>query len=98
MNGFRIPEAEFRQIWDASDGDRPMKPRVFPGSQMFTTILTGNNPYSETVDVLAERQAKAFEVGVPAARVIRLRGAHYIFLSDEPGVLREMRAFLASLR
>jgi len=132
--GFRIPEAEFRQTWDAAASDRPMKPRVFPGSQMFMAILMGNNRYSDiavpslvifaiphapenwtsknrdpkvresaiayakTVDVLAEKQAKAFEAGVPTARVIRLSGAHYIFLSDESGVLREMRAFLASLR
>jgi non-heme chloroperoxidase len=54
--------------------------------------------YFTTLDVLTEKQAKAFEVGVPTARVIRLLGAHYIFLSDEPGVLREMRAFLAGLR
>jgi non-heme chloroperoxidase len=54
--------------------------------------------YFTTLDVLAEKQAKAFEAGVPTARVIRLGGAHYIFLSDEPGVLREMRAFLTGLR
>jgi len=53
--------------------------------------------YFKTVDALTEKQAKALEAGVPTARVIRLRGAHYLFLSDEPGVLREMRAFLARL-
>jgi hypothetical protein len=47
---------------------------------------------------LTEKQAKAFEGGVPTARVIRLRGAHYIFLSNERDVLREMRAFLAGLK
>jgi hypothetical protein len=50
------------------------------------------------VDLLKEKQSKVFEAGVPTARVIRLRGTHYIFLSDEAAVLREMRAFLASLR
>ena len=49
--------------------------------------------------VLVERQAKAFESGVPSARVVRLPGAHhYVFLSNEADVLREMRAFVAGLR
>jgi non-heme chloroperoxidase len=49
-------------------------------------------------DVAAEKQAKAFEDGLPSARVMRLpHAAHEIFLSNEADVLREMRAFLASL-
>jgi non-heme chloroperoxidase len=49
--------------------------------------------------VLLGKQAKAFENGVPGAHVIRLPGAHhYVFLSNEADVLREMRAFVASLR
>jgi len=36
--------------------------------------------------------------GVPDARVVELVGAnHYIFLANEPEVLREIRAFLATL-
>jgi pimeloyl-ACP methyl ester carboxylesterase len=54
--------------------------------------------YFTTIDALTEKQAKAFEAGVRTARVIRLRGAHYIFLSNEPDVLREMRAFLTGLK
>jgi pimeloyl-ACP methyl ester carboxylesterase len=43
-------------------------------------------------------QAKAFESGVPSARVVRLPHAnHYVFLSNEADVLREMNAFLGSL-
>jgi pimeloyl-ACP methyl ester carboxylesterase len=43
-------------------------------------------------------QAKAFENGVHSARVVRLAHAnHYVFLSNEPDVLREMNAFLSSL-
>ena len=53
---------------------------------------------SATLDALTEKQAKAFEDGVPTARVIRLRGAHhYVYLSNEADVLREMRAFLTGL-
>jgi hypothetical protein len=43
-------------------------------------------------------QAKAFESGVPSARVVRLPHAnHYVFFSNEADVLREMNAFLGSL-
>ena len=49
--------------------------------------------------VLVEKQAKAFESGVPGARVVRLPGAHhYVFLSNEAVVLHEIRAFISSLR
>jgi non-heme chloroperoxidase len=45
-----------------------------------------------------EAQAKAFESGVPSARVVRLPHAnHYVFLSNEADVLREIRAFLAGV-
>jgi len=48
---------------------------------------------------LTETQIKEFEKGVPTARVVRLRGAnHYVYLSNEADVLREMRAFLHGLR
>jgi hypothetical protein len=43
-------------------------------------------------------QAKAFESGVPSARVVRLRHAnHYVFFSNEADVLREISAFVGSL-
>jgi len=43
-------------------------------------------------------QVKAFETGVPSARVVRLAHAnHYVFLSNQADVLREMNAFLGSL-
>jgi pimeloyl-ACP methyl ester carboxylesterase len=42
-------------------------------------------------------QADAFERGVPGARVVRLAHAnHYVFMSNEADVLREMRAFLSN--
>jgi non-heme chloroperoxidase len=54
---------------------------------------------SEEEVVLVEKQAQAFENGVPSAHVIRLAGAHhYVFLSNEADVLREIRAFVARLR
>jgi alpha-beta hydrolase superfamily lysophospholipase len=47
---------------------------------------------------VAEAQAKAFENGIPTARVVRLAHAnHHIFISNEADVLREMQAFLSGL-
>jgi pimeloyl-ACP methyl ester carboxylesterase len=49
--------------------------------------------------VLVEKQARAFENGVPSAHVVRLPGAHhYVFLSNEADVLREIHAFVTGLR
>ena len=53
--------------------------------------------YYTKLNALKEKQAKAFEGSMPTARVIRLLGTHYIFLSNEPEVLREMHTFLAGL-
>jgi non-heme chloroperoxidase len=47
----------------------------------------------------ATEQAKAFQMGVRAARVVILSHAnHYVFISNEAEVLREMHAFLAGLQ
>ena len=53
--------------------------------------------YYAAIDVATAKQAAALEAGVPSARVVRLRGAHYIFLSNELETLREMRSFLRGL-
>jgi non-heme chloroperoxidase len=53
---------------------------------------------TEANDVKAEAQAKAFETGLPTAHVVRIaRANHYVFLSNEADVLREMETFLAAL-
>lgn len=53
----------------------------------------------EGINALLERQAKAIEAALPSARVAKLAHAnHYVFLSNEADVLREMRAFLGRLR
>jgi non-heme chloroperoxidase len=47
----------------------------------------------------AAEAARAFQMGVPSARVVILPHAnHYVFISNETDVLREMRAFFAGLR
>jgi len=54
--------------------------------------------YFTTLNALKEKQAKAFEEGVATAHVVRLRGAHFIFASNEREVLREIRSFVLELR
>jgi pimeloyl-ACP methyl ester carboxylesterase len=62
-------------------------------------VRTAADAFSAHEAAWAEKQAKAFEDGVPSARVIRLAHAnHIVFLSNEADVLREMRAFLATLK
>jgi len=66
-------------------------------------IEQSNDPAAKAFAVRAnammEVQMNAFESGVPTARVIRLPHAnHYVFLSNETDVLRDMRAFLATLK
>jgi non-heme chloroperoxidase len=62
------------------------------------SVRIAANAYSTALVALTERQEKAVENGVPTAHVITLPGAnHYVFLSNEADVLRDMRAFLAGL-
>ena len=54
--------------------------------------------YSTALVGLTEKQEKAVQDAVPSAHVITLPGAnHFVFLSNEVDVLREMSAFLAGL-
>ena len=54
--------------------------------------------YLEKTAAAQEKQVRSFETGVPTAKVVRLPKAnHYVFLSNEADVLREMRAFAATL-
>lgn len=49
-------------------------------------------------EAIVGAQVKAFEKGVPSARVVRLPHAnHYVFVSNEADVLREMQAFIGKL-
>jgi pimeloyl-ACP methyl ester carboxylesterase len=48
---------------------------------------------------MTERQARAFERGVPGARVVRWpHASHYLFLTRQAEVVKEVTAFLAALR
>ena len=80
---FAIPHAKPKWTDESTD------PKVREAAQAF----------SAAVDALTIRQAKAFEDGVPTAHVVRLRNAdHYVYLSNEADVLREMNSFLSTLQ
>jgi pimeloyl-ACP methyl ester carboxylesterase len=54
---------------------------------------------NDPVDPDTEERAKAFETGISTARVVRLPHAnHYVFMSNEADVLREINAFLQTLK
>lgn len=61
-------------------------------------VRTGVETFLTRDEALVEKQAKAFEVGIPTAKVVRLPHAnHYVFISNESDVLREMDAFIGKL-
>ena len=50
------------------------------------------------IESITGPQAKAFEIGVPSARVVRLpHASHYLFQSNESDVIHEIDAFVRSL-
>jgi pimeloyl-ACP methyl ester carboxylesterase len=71
---------------------------ILAGLQKYTTITVPALAIFCPRDADDAAQAKAFEEGVPSARVVRLPNANrMVFLSNEADVLREMKAFLAGL-
>jgi pimeloyl-ACP methyl ester carboxylesterase len=73
---------------------------ILEGEQKYTSIPAPVLAiYAAPEGVGPVAQAKAFEKGVPSAHVVMLSGAtHYVFQSNEADVLREMKAFIESLR
>jgi pimeloyl-ACP methyl ester carboxylesterase len=55
-------------------------------------------PQYKAQEASVAAQADAFAAGTPSARVVRIAGAqHFVFLSDEAQVIREMNAFMDGL-
>lgn len=80
---FAIPHGQGK--WVESNTD----PKLREAAKAYTVALTP----------LTENQAKEFESNVPTAHVLRIPGAHhYVYLSNEADVLREMRAFINRLK
>jgi len=91
---------------------QPTEQAILAGMQKYTDIRVpvlaiyalphergDRGPEAEARDLeTTGAQAKAFETGLPSARVVRLPHAnHDVFRSNEADVLREMNAFIASL-
>ena len=110
VEGVAPPEGELRQLY-ASKPHGGVKERdtsraadlILAGKQKYRDIHSPvlaiySLPQSKVDSTHEEAQAKAFEKGICSARVVWVpRANHYVFLSNEAEVLREMREFLANL-
>jgi pimeloyl-ACP methyl ester carboxylesterase len=109
-----VPEAELRVQQEAKlqpkaqakTADRARQ-AILQGRQKYTHLRVPalaiyclpHSPDEGGDEADDEAQAKAFEKGVPMARVVRLAHAsRMVFLSNEADVLREMIAFLGGLK
>ena len=54
--------------------------------------------YFAKIDSLTIKQAKAIEDAVPTAQVEKLRGMHYIYISNESEILNAIRRFISRLK
>lgn len=80
---FAMPHAQAKWVNDSTDAKVHEAAKAFSAADL----------------VLTTRQAEVFEDGVPSAHVVRLLGAdHYVYLSNEADVLREMKSFFSTLR
>ena len=106
--GLSIHESELRQGFEANADGSVGKERMPPSisKAIASAISAGGQKYTDIkvpalaiyAVPLAASAANTFEAGVPNARVVRLQQAnHYIFLSNEADVLREMTDFLRTL-
>lgn len=97
-----IPEPPKQQL-------PPLMAAIFDGMQRYTEIpppilaiyALPHAPGSgdAALDVKGEAIAKAFEAALPNAHVVRIPQAnHFVFMSHEADVLREMEAFLGTLK
>jgi pimeloyl-ACP methyl ester carboxylesterase len=76
----------------------PHRPERWMDKSRDPAVRQAARAYFAAIDAATERQAKALEAAVPSARVVRIPGAHHIFLSNEGDVLRETRAFLVRVK
>lgn len=107
---FVLPEAERRQPRGSPTAARA----IAAGSRQFANIRLPAlaifaSPHDVGADVpdqawerfdeaVTERQARAFERGVPGARVVRWsRASHYLFLTRGSDVVREITQFVTGL-
>ena len=66
---------------------------IFASPHACTGICVSPQYKAQEASVAA--QADAFEAGIPSAHVVRIAGAqHYVFMSNEADVIRDMNAFM----
>ena len=134
VDGFQLPEAELRQIWESDADGKVVRQRNPPGGAALGSLFINPkkyasipvpalvifaNPHSQgawvegntdasikaaadasssALSALTARQEKAVREAVPTALVIELPKAHhFVFLSNEADVLREIGGFVAGL-
>jgi pimeloyl-ACP methyl ester carboxylesterase len=107
---FALPEAERQQ----PRGMPTAGPAIRAGGRQFTEIglptlaifasphdigvATADPAFDRFDEAVTERQARAFQRGVPGARVLRLpHASHYLFLTLQAEVIKEVSAFIAAL-
>jgi pimeloyl-ACP methyl ester carboxylesterase len=74
-------------------------PEALSSSLWSPDVLASAESFVARYNIAKEKQLKEFEEGIPNARVVRIRNAnHYIFITNESEVLREMRSFLSTLK
>jgi non-heme chloroperoxidase len=98
------PETLEMKIDDAiTSGAQKYTEIEVPALAMFEDppLLPANAPpdVRAAQDAEFDAQSKAFEIGVPSARVVRLpNGRHALWMTNEADVLAEMNAFMAGLK
>jgi non-heme chloroperoxidase len=76
----------------------PHSQGIWVGKSTDPLVQTAAKTYSTALEALTERQEKSVQNGVPTAHVITLPGAnHYVFLSNQAEVLKDIDAYLAML-
>jgi pimeloyl-ACP methyl ester carboxylesterase len=87
-------------------GGKPFRNIPVPALALFSvprrmpaTATDADKAQSAVMDKATSAQAAAFEKGVPTARVVRVANAgHYVHLTNDADVLREIDAFIGSLK
>ena len=108
---FTLPDAERRQERGLPTAARA----ISAGGRQFTEIglptlaifasphdigaAAADPDFDRFDEAMTERQARAFERGVPGARVLRWpHASHYLFLTRQADVIKEVTAFIATVR
>jgi pimeloyl-ACP methyl ester carboxylesterase len=94
-----IPEAVLDGTAKFNEIDIPVLALCAMPQRIRTAMAAENHAAVEAYNAAKEKQLKSFKEGIRHSRVVRIANAdHYIFITNEAEVLREMRAFLSTLK